>query len=252
MNLNEANKYQLIDDYLSGGLSQDDIDKFRAFLQSDADLALEHRIVRELQESESFAHKEADLRDTLATLRKEDVSEIKMEPTAKRGRLRYLMSAVAVAASFLLLFSVYFNGEATMGDSYEQYAMAEPLDLITKGSIEQTSHILTKELQEAYNSGDYEKALPLIEDYLKEAPKDMDVLLAKGISLSELERYAEAHEAFDYIASLKPRVQKQKWYDAICYLKEGNKSQATVLLEELVNAKAYQSSEAAKLLETIN
>ena len=130
--------------------------------------------------------------------------------------------------------------------------MAEPLDLITKGSIEQTSHILTKELQEAYNSGDYEKALPLIEDYLKEAPKDMDVLLAKGISLSELERYAEAHEAFDYIASLKPRVQKQKWYDAICYLKEGNKSQATVLLEELVNAKAYQSSEAAKLLETIN
>ena len=82
------------------------------------------------------------------------------------------------------------------------------------------------------------------------APKDMDVLLAKGISLTELGKYKEAHQAFAYIKSLNPRLKKFQWFDAHCYLREGNTAQAKTLLEDLVATKAYNYKQAQELLAT--
>jgi len=258
MNLNEHNKYELLDDYLAGGMSNDDIDKFRAFMQSDADMALDHQIVSEMMQAKAFEPKAADLRNTLASIRRTSAPTMTVETSTektsdplpsntRKGKMRYLYTALAMAASLLLLFSVYFNNGTDAGSAtYELYAMAEPLNLNTKGEV--TDLDLVSSLQEAYNNKDFAKALPQIEAYLKVAPRDMDVLLAKGITLTELGRYNEAHQVFGHISSLEPRLKKYQWFDALCYLKEGNKTEARKLLSDLVQSKSYNHDQAQKLL----
>ena len=258
MNINDSNKYEVLDNYLSGGMSAEDIDKFRAFLQSDADLAMDHQIVTELTEAKAFSSQETALRATLSSIKRNTTSDTTPQTKAipepavttipKKSKTRFLYTAVAMAASLVLLFSVFLPQMTNDGGNYEQYAMIEPLDLTTKSTI--TDLTLTKNLQEAYNAKDYAKALPQIEAYLAVAPKDMDVLLAKGICLTELERYTEAHQAFAHIKSLSPRLKKYQWFDAHCHLKEGNLDKAKVLLEDLVASKAYNHKQAQELLAT--
>ena len=259
MNLDDNNKYELLDNYLSGGMNADDIDKFRAFLQSDADLAMDHQIVAEITEAKEFTPQEAALRATLSSIKRNSATDTDLtpqtkaipEPTVtvpKKSKTRYLYTAIAMAASLVLLFSIFLPQMSNNSTSYGQYAMIEPLDLTTKGAIDDLT--LTTNLQEAYNSKDYAKALPQIEAYLAAAPKDMDVLLAKGISLTELEKYSEAHQAFAHIKSLRPRLKKYQWFDAQCHLKEGNLEQAKALLMDLVATKAYNHKQAQKLLAT--
>jgi len=258
MNLNENNKYEILDDYLSGGMSADDLDKFRAFLQSDADLAMDYQIVTELKEAKEFAPLEADIRATLASIKGGAPSATSPQlavshnanptPISKTSSRRFLYTSIAMAASLLLLVGVFLPNMLDSGDSYAQYAMIEPLNLTTKGTV--TDLTLTKTLQEAYNAQDYDQALPQIEAYLAVAPKDMDVLLAKGITLMELNRFDEAHAAFDYIKSLNPRVKKYQWFDAQCYLKQGKLPEAQSLLNDLVASKAYNHKQAQELLAT--
>lgn len=253
MNLNDNNKYEILDKFLSGGMNRDDIDKFRAFLQSDADLAMDHQILAEMNEAKEFAPQEAALRSTLSSIKRNTTTapQTKLIPEPvqpKRSKTRYLYTAMALAASLVLLFSILLPQMANDGLEYDQYAMIEPLDLTTKSTV--TDLTLTKGLQEAYNAKDYANALPQIESYLAAAPKDMDVLLAKGISLTELGKYKEAHQAFAYIKSLNPRLKKFQWFDAHCYLREGNTAQAKTLLEDLVATKAYNYKQAQELLAT--
>ncbi len=257
MNLNENNKYEILDNYLSGGMSAEDLDKFRAFLQSDADLAMDHQIVAEMKEAKEFAPLESDLRATLASIKSDTSATIETSPqltathnpTSKTSSTRFLYTAIAMAASLLLLVGVFLPNMLETGGSYDQYAMIEPLDLTTKGAAV-NDLTLTKNLQEAYNAQDYNQALPQIEAYLAVAPKDMDVLLAKGITLMELNKFEEAHAAFDYIKSLNPRVKKYQWFDAQCFLKQDKIAEAKSLLKDLVATKAYNHKQAQELLAT--
>jgi len=220
MNINDNNKYQLIDDYLKGGMSQDEIDRFKAFMQSDKDLALEAAITRELGEASSFSVVESQLRATLDNIRAEKTGTQKdshpSTTTTNYGKIALV--ALLLAGMSYLLFNVFnpFANSSPQGQ-YQQMAMVEPLALSTKSNDNTTNLI---ELESTYNKGDYRGALPLIETYLKTNVNDLDVLLAKGIALTEIKEYRKAHMIFAKIGGLDPRVKKHLWFDAVAYVKE--------------------------------
>lgn len=251
MNINDNNKYQLIDDFLSGGMSQKEIDSFKAFMQSDKDLAYDMNVVAEIEEASSFNVLENQLRDTLSNIRTERTAQDAqpLEGTKSNG-LRYLALALGLAACLFVAFSIYTLNSDTSKTAidYQQYAMVEPLNMTTKSDL---SIAEFRSMQDLYNAGNYQEALPQLENYLATHPRDLDVLLAKGIAFSEIGNYGEAHKVFDNIESLNPRVKKYQWYNALAYVKEGNLTKAKSLLKKLVQNKGYNYEQAQKLLTSI-
>jgi len=247
MNINENNKFQLIDDYLKGGMSQDEIDSFKAFMQSDKDLAYDTAITMEMEEASAFSPAESHLRETLGNIRRERTGQ-NHQSTTKNNTLRLALIGAFLGLLTYVLISLFgqFNA-GTADDAYQQYAMVEPLELSTK-STQKVENLL--QLQASYNQGNYADALPHIDVYLDLYPRDLDVLLAKGISLTETGAYNQAHKVYAAIAALNPRVQKYKWYDALTYVKEGNLAQAKVLLSDISASKAYNHKQAKSLLAT--
>ena len=247
MNINDNNKYQLIDDYLSGGMTQKDIDSFKAFMQSDKDLAYDMNVVAEMQEASSFNVLENQLRDTLANIRTErTATDSSPKETTKTNPYKYLAFALVFAGLLFVMYSALgSNKNSNNKIEFQHLAMVEPLQLTTKSDLSLAEH---REMQDLYNAANYKEALPMIESYLSTNPRDLDVLIAQGISFSELGRYNEAHTVFGTIKSLNPRVNKYLWYDAITYLKEGNQIEAKKLLEELSSSKGYNYKKALELL----
>lgn len=247
MNINDNNKYQLIDDYLSGGMTPKDIDSFKAFMQSDKDLAYDMNVVAEMEEASSFNVLENQLRDTLANIRTErTATDSSPKKTTKTNLFKYVAFALVFAGLLFVMYSLFSSSKnSNKSIDYQHLAMVEPLQLTTKSDISVEDH---RAMQDLYNAANYKEALPKIESYLSTHPRDLDVLIAQGISLSEIGKYDEAHTVFNTIKSLNPRVNKYQWYDALTYLKEGNQTKAKKLLEEVSASKGYNYQKAQELL----
>lgn len=241
MNIDDTNKFQLIDDYLNGGLSQDDADKFKAFMQSDRDLALDVNIVEELNESVRFGAAENELRNTLGSIRTEDTN---------RGFniVKPLFIAFLLGALLFTLFKFFgpaIDQPTQRNTVYQQYAMVEDLSLTTK-SLDVDPNV--RKLETAYNNQNYLEALPIIDNLLKVKPNDLDILLAKGIALMKTDQDEAALNVFQFITTLGPRVNKQNWYQALIYCKQGEKEKAKAVLNDIISTNDYNSAKAKEII----
>ncbi len=238
----ESNKYQLIEDYLSGALNNDELDKFKAFLQSDADLREEVQISAELQEAEAFSSGEADLRNTLSQIRKDN--------TNSNVAWKYIVMALVLALTSFMLFKYFAPSTLNTQPIHlaEAHTQVEPLSLITKGA---NSKVDIRNMQDLFNAKEYGQALPLINQYLESHPKDMDVLLAKGIALMETDKFIQADKVFSNIGAMNPRVKKYMWYSAMSMLNQDKVSQASSILKEIVANKLYNYEAAEAVLDSI-
>ncbi len=241
MNFDNENKYHLFDQYLGGDMNPQDIDKFKAFMQSDADLALDLQILSEMNEATTFSNAEAQLRSTLGQIRKEHT------PAPAKGRVtRYILFALLMGIILYSCFYFFLSKNVVPENTlHQQYALVEPLHLTTKSGSQVTDLRL---LQEHYNTGKYEAALPLIDRYLSKNPRDMDVLLAKGIALMETGDYDRAHHMFRSMSMLSPRVKKYRWYQALLYMKKGEVEDTKRVLNDIINSKTYNYEKAKQLL----
>jgi len=241
MKITADNKYDLIEDYLSGKMKPQEASLFESLLNGDDELAIDVNLVRELHDFQEFSAQEESLKATLQQVHN-DVSDKK----PSLGILKYIaIFAMMALGLFLLIKTLVHNDNIT---DYSPIAMIEPLELVTKADNDFKD---LQEMQDLYNSGDYKSAYPYILSYLQNNPADIDIHIAKGIALMEMDKYSDAHNVFEAIASLGPRVKKYKWYMAINYLKEGNRQKATEILESIKNTQSYNYKEASSLLESL-
>ena len=238
MKITEDNKYELIDNYISGQMDVEDVSIFESFIQKDEDLHAEVNLVRELNDFQQFSVQEAELKTTL--------NNIRNKPQPKGNVIKFLIFFV-LAATILFLFLKTLN-QGSVTESYGPIAMAEPLEIITKSD---NNFKDLRVMQDLYNSQEYKSAYPYILSYLQSNPGDLDVILAKGISLMEMEKFSDAHDVYSQIESLNPRVKKYKWYMAINYMKEGQNDKAKSLLSEIQSEQSYNHNKVSELLEII-
>jgi tetratricopeptide (TPR) repeat protein len=238
MKITEDNKYELIDSYISGQMDYKDVQEFESIIKNDDNLQAELSLIKELHEFQEFSVQEANLKATLNTIRN--------NPKPKGNVIKFLI-LFAIAACIFFLFHKTLN-QGSVSDSYGPIAMVEPLEIITKAD---NNFKDLRVMQDLYNSKEYKSAYPYLLSYLQSNPGDLDVILAKGIALMEMQKFSDAQDVFSQIEALNPRVKKYKWYMAINYIKEGQKEKAKSLLNEIQAEKSYNHDKVSQLLETI-
>jgi len=238
MKITADNRYELIDKFISGLMDTHENEQFSSYLKNDEELSAEVNLVRELHEFQEFSVKEDNLRKTLHTLQK--------PKSSSKSYLKYILIAL-IAGSALLYFFNSLN-TASQSDMQIQMAMVEPLHLIVKGETEYKN---VREMQDLFNGGNYKAAFPYIENYLAQHPRDLDVLLAKGVALTSMDKYSEAQAVFSQIESYNPRVKKYKLYSAVNLIEQGKKQDAIVILEDIITNKSFNYQEAQSLIEKL-
>lgn len=241
MKITEDNKYDLIDNFLSGKMDAQASKLFQALLEHDEELASEVSIVRDLSEIGPFTTQESNLKTSLENIHRESTKA----PPANQ-LLKFLLVFVILSGLLFLFFKGLNDGKASNHNL--QMAMVEPLEIVTK---DDNNFKDLRVMQDLYNSGNYKSAYPYIISYLQSNPGDLDVILAKGISLMETQKFSDAHIVFEQIEDLQPRVLRYKWYMAVNYIKQGQQASAIELLKEIKKDKSYNYKNVDELLKTM-
>jgi len=237
MKITEDNKYELIDDYISGKMDMQASDLFESILQSNEKLSIEVSLIRELHEFQEFSTQESDLKSTLNQIRKID---------KPKGHLLKFLVLFLIAAGLLYMFLKTLSQDTDRSNN--AIAMVEPLEIVTKdGSTFKDLRVM----QDLYNSEQYKSAYPYILSYLQSNPGDLDVILAEGISLMKMQKFSDAHNVYLQIEGLNPRVKKYKWYMAINYIEQGQDEKAKTILNEIRSEQSYNYNKVSGLLETL-
>ena len=100
--------------------------------------------------------------------------------------------------------------------------------LLNKKDIREAAQISQLMGQSYFESGDYQKALPLLEEYVTKSRKvSKEALYQLGFTQYKVGKYAEAIENFGQLNSVKDKMGQSALYNmADCLLKTGNKSAA--------------------------
>lgn len=238
---NEEN-YLRIEAYLQGELDAAERAAVESLAERDADFAqalAERRALDRHLRAEAGAD---DLRLTLGAL---GVKYFPAEAKITRiPRPQQKWLALAAAAVVLLLtlggLGWWRAGEA----SYADFARHEPLALVERGEADQ----LPSRVEAAYNAGEYERAIPLLEAYLGEHPADERARLALGISLLERNRDREAVDLFTTIAAGKSSLAAYgNWYLALAAVKRGESAAAESFLQRIPASESYLKAQVERL-----
>jgi tetratricopeptide (TPR) repeat protein len=238
MKITEDNKYDLIDNYISGNMDMESSELFESLLHENEELSIEVNLIRELNDFQEFSTQESELKASLNDIRKE---------SKPNGSVLKFLLLFLVAAGLLFMFFKTLKQDADKS-AYSAMAMVEPLEIVTKDG---SSFKDLRVMQDLYNTEQYKSAYPYILSYLQSNPGDLDVILAKGISLMEMQKFSDAHNVFLQIESMDPRVKKYKWYTAINYIKQGQNEKAITILKEIQSQQSYNYDKVSDVLEDL-
>ncbi len=239
---NEEN-YLRIEAYLQGELDATERAAVEALAEQDADFA------RALAERRALAnHLRAEASEEALNLTLDELGAKYFPAEAKIARFQRPQQkwlALAVAAVVVLVLTLggralWPTGEA----SYADFARHEPLALVERGAADQ----LPSRIEAAYNAGEYEQAIPLLENYLEEHPADERARLALGISLLERNRDREAVDIFTTIAAGKSSLAAYgNWYLALAAVKRGESAAAESFLQRIPASESYLKAQVERL-----
>ncbi|WMX16384.1 MULTISPECIES: tol-pal system YbgF family protein [unclassified Aureispira] len=177
----------------------------------------------------------------------------------KFGRFRW----VAAGAIFALIAGLCFinpsNGEQVFDDNFMAYEdnISAELDLMlsTRSAGDDEAHAslrMIREGMEHYNNKEYDKAIPIFEEYLEKNQDASDYnqikfyLAVSFLGQNETEKSAKMFEELAQLA--EPEIQEDsKWYLSLAYARIGKTAEAKAQLEELASSEKY-GSKAAKIL----
>lgn len=232
-----------INNYWAGHLSGKELEAFNTRLQQDK--AFREKVV--LYKAANEMVLDTDTPQFIALLEK---TEKKIQSTPPIITLQKIM---AIAASTtLLLFAGYFLflSKPSTDNLYTKFTsqhQSVTLALIQKGS-DATNAI---QLEQAYKKRDYQTTLQLANQYLAQQQK-FSVLLVKGICLLELNRFNEAIITFETLYNSDALIAPQGlWYQAMTYLKQGDKKSCQIVLQEIIQKQSYNHQKAVAILKSL-
>jgi len=237
--------YIAFEAYIQGELEGEALVDFENRLASDADFNRAYldysEVSQSLKSRSRHASGEKELRDTLNSIRNQQKSP-------KKGVLLKMNSYkwMAVAASLLLLFTVYVFSDSAK-PTYTEYAMHEPLEMTVRG----TTDTHTKAAETAFNKQDYSTAVAALGTLLSKDPGNVEWQLYYGIALLETDKIATASTVFDAIIN-GDSVYKYtaQWYTALGYLKTDKIEWCKSALK-LIPKEAAEYEKAQDLLERL-
>ncbi len=256
--MKEELKYELIERYLSGDLSGQELTDFKQQLDQDTDLKAEVELHRDI-EIAMLDKEKIPFINRINNYHEEQFQQEKTEKTTgnkKIARRRIISFAVAIAAVLLLAFfgknllvpdlSPAQLSENTIGSMPSLSALRST----DGGNI--NDEILEKGFNEL-DKGNYSQAIT----YLQEIPAGTEASAQLGIGYAYMQEgnYEQAISIFNNIRKNSPEIKDTAdWYLAHTYLRQGKKADCVKILKNITLDKTVtqkRQKQAFDLLKSI-
>lgn len=253
-------KYERIEQYLSGKLDGEALVDFEQQLKNDVDLQNELNLHREIEENLK-GEKIHQLRDVLKSVDQQwQAPQTESQPTKVQpiNRLKYIRGIGLMAASFLLLlfaYQTYFSAEQASKPNLFS-ANFEPYKMILSERSElddSTNVVVLNRAITAYRNQGYASAATTFQSLQNQYPKIVAYHFYKGLSLLANEETTAAIEAFEQILKTPKHffTEQSEWYLALAYLQKGEESIAKTQLQKIKKG-AFQYKRAQAILKALN
>jgi hypothetical protein len=235
-------KEQLIDNYFSNTLSEEEQNEFALLMETDAAFKAEVTFQKRVKNT---IHKEEHQK------LKHHLKGLEAGFEKKRNLPKQKIWLAAASIALLVAFFMYFNRSDTPESLYANYY--QPAKNIVHPIVRSgAENDLKNKAFIAYSSKAYREAHLLFEAlYTKN--KDSELLFYDAISLLEMDSTALAIERFKLHRDYSDAISnKTSWYLALAYLKNKDIEKSKQLLKSIVDSKGYKSESAQKLLTALD
>jgi tetratricopeptide (TPR) repeat protein len=252
--MEQLSKYHdYIQPFLDGELSREDLDWISKELQSNAVLADDIKLYKEVDQ----AIREQDVLELRNQL---DIVHNSMDDAVRNPkripRYRKVLSYAAIASlAVLISIGVLYklqNKKLGNVEIFEKYY--EPYDVtMVYRSGEESTQALMNDARQYYDAGLYPEAIVLFEKILKENPDDMETNFYSGISYLEVKKFNDARRSFNKIIDQNDNlfVEQAEWYLGFCYLMTGKTEDARNHFDKIAYSNSTNSKKAFKIAKRI-
>ena len=242
---------EFIQPFLDGELSREELDWFSKELQSNAVLAEDIKLYREV-DSAIREQDVMDLRDQLDVIHN-SIGDPTKEP-AQHSRIRKMLSYGAIASlailiSFGILLKVQHK-KLTNEQIYQRHYEPYEVTMIYRSGETQRMINLA---QSKYDAQDFFGAIEIYEQILGTEPGDMESNLYSGISYMETEQYSKAENRFGTILDHNDNlyIEQAEWFLGFCSLQTGKNLEARAHFKEISRGDGSFNKKARKLMRNI-
>lgn len=234
--------------YAEGEMSADEQLAFEAALLADGSLrqqlALYQEVHGSLQQHFSADVQRSQLKDTLQAMRGEFFGTA-TQPARIIRMKRYLRSVMAVAAILIAVIVIWQPWKPDLFNKFAETSMAAPAE---RGDAADN---LLQEAVEAFNKKEYGKAATLLRQIKQQDTANSSVNFYYGVALLQTGKLKEAREIFNQLFAGQSAFKfEAAFYQALEYLKEGNKAACREWLQK-IPSDAANYNKAQTLLQKL-
>lgn len=238
--------YQLFEDYISNTLNQEEAKTFEKRLTEDSDFREAFALYKETSSFLEHKFKANTEREAF----KSNLSKIgnthSSHKTSTTKVKKFQAWKYAVAASVLVVVGLFFS-QWFGTPVYDDYANYPQISLTVRGESNQTK----MEAENAFNTQNYQQAIPLFRTLLENNPDNPELQLYLALSLVEQNEFSEADALFNSLTNQATAYQNQaRWFAALSKLKQKDIEQTKALLNQIPQ-EAEEYTRAQKLLKKL-
>ena len=243
----------IIQKYLDHELSDKDMKRFEADLETSPELQADLSLYEEIDEALADAEV-LSFRDQLSDLRKEKQERISTTKVPIRFTKPWHYAATAAVALILALgLASVLDRPLSNKDLLKKYYKPYEVALINRSGSTELELALTHG-NNYYQQGDFEKAVGFYEKVIEEMPDMVSANLYAGISYFELERYQEADISLNKVIDHQDNlyIDQAEWYLGLCYLAINENDRARRQFAQIASSNSEFAKDAKKLLNKLS
>jgi tetratricopeptide (TPR) repeat protein len=233
---------KLIDKYVKGIATPDEVEQVKQLMQDDPDMAKEVSFRQNLKAVASKADEEQFLSVLQGIEKNNKVSH-------SRGYLYWIASVAAILIIGFIAFNFWPNKNTNdlFATHYEPYRnVVKP---VTRGETKMDS------LSQAffyYENKNYDKAISYF-NALKERPESQVLEFYRAMIYIEQEEFDKAYQTLElYAAPVEAKLNAQSlWYMALLNIRKDNTEKAKIQLQQLIDLGNFKISTARAILQEL-
>lgn len=241
-----AEVIEKIERYLADEMEPQERQDFELQLQTDEELKNIFYLYNSINNTMKAEEVSDDENKLAATLQQLNRKYILTDSKVKQGNFRKWITAAA-AVLILVFCGIYFLSDRNMSAEklYAAYAEHSALQVQLRGTVADS---LAETAAAKFNSKSYYAALPLLQEFLKLQPEDIQMKFSLATCYLELDRYNDAEKMFSEIAAGKTAYAAAGgWYLALTALKQKDIKTCRSRLQSIPQSSSYHARAAVLL-----
>ena len=241
--------YKWIDEYLNGGLSDEERTNFEVRLRNDPVFKEAYEVKKSMDIFLKTRKEKTSLIKDIDSLGEKYFRESENDkPKGKVAKMMPRWVRYASAAAAVLILVIAIRNSLPPKSLYDQYADIGKMALEQKGP-----ETFIGKAEASFNAQDYISSYDFLIQHLNNEPEDIQAYYYLGLSALESGNYEEALRVFEKLNQGTTAFQKYgKWWQAMTYLKMKNFNQCRKALEEIPESNDTFFEKAQELLVKIN